>query len=75
MKIASLAIALLLVACLAVLFVACGGDEGAAPAAGRIAFVSERDGNFEVYVMNADGSEQTRLTNNPADDGGLAWSP
>ncbi len=26
---------------------------------GRIAFVSDRDGNREVYIMNADGSDQT----------------
>jgi Tol biopolymer transport system component len=32
---------------------------------------SYRDGNFEIYVMNADGSGVTRLTNNPADDGSL----
>ena len=29
---------------------------------GKIAFVSDRDGNQEIYVMNADGSGQTRLT-------------
>ena len=34
----------------------------------RIAFVSNRDGNLEIYVMNADGSGQTNLTNNPALD-------
>lgn len=31
----------------------------------RIAFRSNRDGNFEVYVANADGSGQTRLTTTP----------
>jgi TolB protein len=31
---------------------------------GRIAFVSQRDGNEEIYVMNADGNNQTRLTYN-----------
>jgi hypothetical protein len=47
-----------------------------APAArGRIAFASDRDGNFEIYVMNADGSGVTRLTNNPADDRFPSWSP
>ena len=40
----------------------------------RIAFDSDRDGNFEVYVMDADGSNQTRLTNNPALDAYPAWS-
>ncbi len=34
-----------------------------------------RDGNFEVYVMNVDGSGQVRLTNNPAWDGDPTWSP
>jgi hypothetical protein len=42
---------------------------------GQIAFTSYRDGNFELYVMNADGSEQTRLTNNPAEDSEPTWSP
>ncbi|MDP2857243.1 MAG: zinc-ribbon domain-containing protein, partial [Bacillota bacterium] len=40
----------------------------AAPAptlpSGRLAFVSERDGNSDIYVMNADGSGQTNLTKN-----------
>jgi len=40
----------------------------------KIAFTSKRDGNYEIYVMNADGSEQINLTNNPADDGLLGWS-
>jgi len=41
----------------------------------KIVFSSERDGNEEIYVMNADGSEQKRLTNNPAVDGSSSWSP
>ncbi len=28
---------------------------------GKIAFTSYRDGNQEIYVMNPDGSNQTRL--------------
>ena len=47
----------------------------ALPASGRIAFVSERDGNKEIYVMNADGTGQTRLTNNQAFENDPAWSP
>jgi Tol biopolymer transport system component len=41
----------------------------------RIAFTSDRDGNYEIYVMDTDGSDQTRLTNNPAEDNHPAWSP
>ncbi len=41
----------------------------------EIAFTSLRDGNFEIYVMGADGTNQTRLTNNPALDDQSSWSP
>ena len=41
----------------------------------RIAFSPERDGNYEIYVMNAHGTGLTRLTDNPAEDGLSAWSP
>ena len=41
----------------------------------RIAFTSVRNGNFEIYVMNADGSDQTRLTNNDSWEGTPSWSP
>src|SRR2546422_4922277 len=41
----------------------------------KLAFLSSRDGNYEIYVMNADGSAQTNLTNNAADDYAPAWSP
>jgi Tol biopolymer transport system component len=37
-------------------------------ATGKIAFASNRDGNFEIYSMNTNGSGQTRLTTNPATD-------
>ena len=41
----------------------------------KIAFTSERDGNFDIYVMNADGSDLNRLTNNPDWDEKPRWSP
>jgi dipeptidyl aminopeptidase/acylaminoacyl peptidase len=41
----------------------------------KIAFMSNRNGNLEIYVMNADGSEQKRLTNNPASGMDPSWSP
>jgi TolB protein len=42
---------------------------------GRIVFSSDRDGNDEIYVMYADGSNLTRLTNYAGDDTQPAWSP
>ena len=42
---------------------------------GRIAFASDRDGNFEIYVMGPDGGGQIRLTDDPADDLSPVWSP
>ncbi len=42
---------------------------------GKIAFTSDRDGNREIYVMNADGTNQIRLTNNNVVDDHPAWSP
>ena len=40
-----------------------------------IVFVSSRDGNGEVYAMDADGSAPRNLTQNPAEDVRPAWSP
>lgn len=33
-----------------------------------VSFSTNRDGNYEIYVMLPDGSKQTRTTNNPASD-------
>jgi Tol biopolymer transport system component len=41
----------------------------------RIAFVSNRDGNPEIYAMDADGSNVTRLTNDPQVDGHPVFAP
>ena len=41
----------------------------------RIAFVSDRDGDSDIYVMNADGSGVVRLTKDSAEDWLPAWSP
>ena len=40
-----------------------------------IAFSSDRDGNSEIYVMDADGTDQVNLTNHPAGDFYPAFSP
>ncbi len=41
----------------------------------KITFFSDRDGNYEIYLMNSDGSAQMRLTSNPADDLNPVFSP
>jgi Tol biopolymer transport system component len=51
------------------------GGTGPARGAGDIVFASDRGGQYEVYLMNADGSDVERLTDNAAADGPCAWSP
>ena len=41
----------------------------------KIAFDSLRDGNFEIYVMDASGNNPVNITNNPAADFRPAGSP
>ncbi len=41
----------------------------------RIAYVSTSPGNAEIYVMNADGTSPTRLTNDPLADGRPVFTP
>ncbi len=41
----------------------------------KIAFTSTRDWKKDIYVMNADGSNQTNLTNNFLQEASPAWSP
>jgi TolB protein len=41
----------------------------------KIVFVSDRDGNDELYMMDYDGQNQTRLTFNKIRDYTPAWSP
>jgi dipeptidyl aminopeptidase/acylaminoacyl peptidase len=41
---------------------------------GKIAFHTNRDGNFAIYVMDADGSDPTRLTNNDVPELRARWS-
>jgi Tol biopolymer transport system component len=48
----------------------------AAVSNGRIAFVSEWDGDSEIYTINPDGSDLRQLTfNNSDDDDDPTWSP
>src|SRR5205807_1730972 len=67
-----------LAAALGLALAGCGSDSTAPsgrPAAGQIAFSTDRDGNPEIYVMNADGAGVRNLTNNPAGDARADWSP
>ena len=41
----------------------------------RILFVSDRDWNSEIYIMDVDGNNPRNLTNNPKTDINPSWSP
>ena len=41
----------------------------------QIAFTSNRDGNYEIYVMSADGSGARNVTKNPERDDFATWHP
>ena len=41
----------------------------------RLTFITSRDDNWEVYVIDTDGSNPVNLTNNPAKDYYPSWSP
>ena len=45
------------------------------PDGSRLVFVSDRDGNSEIYVMDVDGQNQTRLTDSDGWDVSPSWSP
>ncbi len=66
----------LLITLVTVVGAAVGSAQAAFPStSGKIAFTSDRDGNWEIYAMNADGSGQTNLTGNTATDFLPGWSP
>jgi dipeptidyl aminopeptidase/acylaminoacyl peptidase len=46
-----------------------------APDRTQVAFSSNRNGNFDIYVMDADGQRLRRLTSSPAQEGEPAWTP
>ena len=41
----------------------------------RIVFCSDRDGRYDIWVCDLDGSHLTQLTNNTAEDRAPVWSP
>ena len=56
-------------------FIYAGHVHAQAPKTAKIAFASNRDGNWEIYLMNPNGSQQERLTRNNALDHSPVWSP
>ncbi len=52
-----------------------GQDPAWSPDGLKLAFTSFRDADGEIYVMDADGTNLTRLTNSPLQDLEPAWSP
>jgi Tol biopolymer transport system component len=52
------------------------GDEPAPPppSTALIAFHTQRNGTFDIYTMNRDGSAQARLTQSDANDAFASWS-
>jgi hypothetical protein len=50
-------------------------DTAPVGAGNTVVFMSNREGNFDLYSVPLDGGEARNLTNNPADDGLPAFSP
>ena len=50
-------------------------DPAWSPDGERIAFAGKKDGVYDVYVMNADGSGLEQLTADPATDFAITWTP
>ena len=46
-----------------------------APETAKIAFAATPNGNWDVLLMNPDGTQQVNLTNHPAVDHSPVWSP
>lgn len=55
--------------------IAAGSDANWSPDGSKIAYWRYEGGNGEIFVANADGSGETRLTNNTVIDSYPAWSP
>lgn len=51
------------------------GRDAVSPFTGKIAFASARDGDYEIFTMNADGTGLRQLTKNDANDLDPEWSP
>ena len=45
------------------------------PDGSKLAFGTYRDGNYDIYTMNADGSAPTNITQSASDEVYVTWSP
>lgn len=51
------------------------GEAAFSPDGRSLAFVSDRAGSLDIWVMNADGTAPRQLTTDPGDDVGPSWAP
>ena len=51
-----------------------GGLPSVSPHGDAIAFISNRDGTYDVYVTSVDGAELMRITNTPASESAPLWT-
>ena len=62
----------------AALAVQVGGDDvnpSWSPTSDTIAFLSDRDGDWEIYTVQADGTGLNLVSNSPSEERNVAWSP
>ena len=51
------------------------GERAISPDGKRIVFPSARDGDLDIYLMNADGTGAAKLTDDASYNYGAEWSP
>lgn len=51
------------------------GEPSFSPGGGKVAFYDRRDGDGDIYTMNADGTNEIKLTHNKVLDYDPAWQP
>lgn len=65
----------ILLALIALVLFSAARAEASLPSSAKITFESDRTGNEEIFVMNADGTNPVNVSNNPAADNNPSWSP
>ncbi len=53
----------------------CGGTAVSPPQPARVAFLSDRTGDLDIYVVNFPGGSPVNISNHSAGDDGHSWSP